>query len=164
MSCRCPVCGTRVCSVSGSKQARCTCFATQMSPKAVWSRAPAKHASESVLVVGEFLCTGVQANTERHKRRKRAKCAHVGDTNNTPPHANRKSGVNFKLPNRARVWQIWEVSRKHITQTGLLHCPEVSSESDIGRVSVWKNPGFIVEIQQLDRITSVLKFCHIEPG
>ena len=31
-------------------------------------KAPAKHASESVLVVGELLCTGVQANTERHTR------------------------------------------------------------------------------------------------
>ena len=29
-------------------------------------KAPEKHASESVLVVGELLCTGVQANTERH--------------------------------------------------------------------------------------------------
>ena len=26
------------------------------------------HASESVLVVGELLCTGVQANTEKHTR------------------------------------------------------------------------------------------------
>ena len=32
-------------------------------------KAPAKHASESVLVVGELLCTGVQANTERHTRK-----------------------------------------------------------------------------------------------
>ena len=46
-------------------------------------KAPAKHASESVLVVGELLCTGVQENTERDTQgRKRAKCAHVGDTNN----------------------------------------------------------------------------------
>ena len=44
-------------------------FATQMSPKAVWSRRTAKHASESVLVVGELLCTGVQANTERHTKK-----------------------------------------------------------------------------------------------
>ena len=29
-------------------------------------KAPAKHASESVPVVGELLCTGVQADTERH--------------------------------------------------------------------------------------------------
>ena len=32
-------------------------------------KAPAKHANESVLVVGELLCTGVQANTERHTRK-----------------------------------------------------------------------------------------------
>ena len=32
-------------------------------------KAPAKHASESVLVVGELLCAGVQANTERHARK-----------------------------------------------------------------------------------------------
>ena len=32
-------------------------------------KAPATHASESVLVVGELLCTGVQANTERHTRK-----------------------------------------------------------------------------------------------
>ena len=32
-------------------------------------KALAKHASESVLVVGELLCTGVQANTERHTRK-----------------------------------------------------------------------------------------------
>ena len=39
-------------------------------------KAPAKHASESVLVVGELLCTGVQANTERHTRKEtRAMCS-----------------------------------------------------------------------------------------
>ena len=32
-------------------------------------KASAKHASESVLVIGELLCTGVQANTERHTRK-----------------------------------------------------------------------------------------------
>ena len=32
-------------------------------------KAPAKHASESMLVVGELLCRGVQANTERHTRK-----------------------------------------------------------------------------------------------
>ena len=47
-------------------------------------KAPAKYASESVLVLGELLCTSVQANTERNTQgRKRAKCAHVGDTNST---------------------------------------------------------------------------------
>ena len=32
-------------------------------------KAPAKHTSESVLVVGELLCTGVQANTEEHTKK-----------------------------------------------------------------------------------------------
>ena len=45
-------------------------------------KAPAMHASESVLVIGELLCTSVQANTETHKERNARKCAHVGDTNN----------------------------------------------------------------------------------
>ena len=44
-------------------------FATQMSPKAVWSRRLRNMQDESVLVVGELLCTGVQANTERHTRK-----------------------------------------------------------------------------------------------
>ena len=73
-------------------------------------KAPAKHASESVLVVGELLCTGVQPNTQRHKGRKRVKYAHVGDTNNTPPQANRESGV-IQTSNRARVWQIWDAGK-----------------------------------------------------
>ena len=69
------------------------------------------HASESVLVVGEMLCTSVQANTERDTQEtKRAKCAHVGNKNNTPPHANRASGV-IQTSNRARVWQIWEARK-----------------------------------------------------
>ena len=34
-------------------------------PESCVVKAPAKHASESVLVVGELLCTSVQANTER---------------------------------------------------------------------------------------------------
>ena len=71
-------------------------------------KAPAMHASECVLVIGELLCTGVQANAERDTQgTKRVNCAHVGDTNNTPPHAIRESGV-IQTSNRARVWQIWE--------------------------------------------------------
>ena len=61
-------------------------------------KAPAKHASESVLVVGELLCTSVHANTERQTRKE------------TPPHANRESGV-IQTSNRARVWQIWEARK-----------------------------------------------------
>ena len=49
------------------KQGRCTCFATQES-ESYWVKAPAKRASESVSVVGELLCTGVQATTEEHTR------------------------------------------------------------------------------------------------
>ena len=42
-------------------------------------KAPAKHASESVLVVGELLCTGAQANTERHtKKDTREMCSSWG--------------------------------------------------------------------------------------
>ena len=50
------------------KQARCTCFAPNESESCL-VKAPAKHASESVLVVSELLCTSVQANTERHTRK-----------------------------------------------------------------------------------------------
>ena len=44
-----------------------TCFDKGKSESCL-VKAPAMHASESVLVVGELLCTGVQANTERHTR------------------------------------------------------------------------------------------------
>ena len=36
-------------------------------------KAPAMRASESVLVVSELLCTGVQANTERHTKERNAR-------------------------------------------------------------------------------------------
>ena len=56
-------------------------------------------------------CVQAFKQTQRDTQgRKRAKCAHVGDTNNTPPHANRKSGV-IQTSNRARVWQIWEARK-----------------------------------------------------
>ena len=51
------------------KQARCTCFCDTHESESCLVKAPAKYASESVLVVGELLCTGVQANTERHTRK-----------------------------------------------------------------------------------------------
>ena len=44
-----------------------TCFDKGKSESCL-VKAPAMHASESVLVVGELLCTGVQANTEKHTR------------------------------------------------------------------------------------------------
>ena len=47
-------------------------------------KAPAKHASESVLVVGELLCAGVQANAERHTRKgTREMCSCWGDKQHT---------------------------------------------------------------------------------
>ena len=77
----CVVKGERVCKVAAAatavhhmqlwntrvlgvriKQARCTCFAIQ-------NESESCYASESVLVVGELLCTGVQADTERHTRK-----------------------------------------------------------------------------------------------
>ena len=92
------------------KQARCTRFATQTSPKAVWSR---RLRNMQVSRCWWSVNCRVQAckQTQRDTQgRKRAKCAHVGDTNNTPPHANRESGV-IQTSNRARVWQIWEAKR-----------------------------------------------------
>ena len=137
------------------------------------------------------LCTGVQANTERHTRKEtREMCSCWGykqhsssrkseewrDSNFQQSSRLAKSGklertleifLMFTRPRKASDSSISciaeratlilvlknvdlklarddtgdRLSRKHITQTGLLHCPEVSSESDIGRVSVWKNPG-----------------------
>ena len=65
-------------------------------------KAPAKHASESVLVVGELLCTGVQANTERHTRKEtREMCACWGYKQHS---SSRKSGEwrdsNFQQSSR----------------------------------------------------------------
>ena len=53
-------------------------------------KVPAKHASESVLVVGELLCTGVQADTERHTRKEtREMCSCWGYKQHS---SSRKSG------------------------------------------------------------------------
>ena len=65
-------------------------------------KAPAKHASESVLVVGELLCTGVQANTERHTRKEtREMCSCWGYERHS---SSRKSGEwrgsNFQQSSR----------------------------------------------------------------
>ena len=92
------------------KQARCTCFATQKSPKAVWSRR-LRNMQVSLCWWSVNCCVQACKQTQRDTQgRKRAKCAHVGDTNNTPPHANRESGV-IQTSNRARVWQIWEARK-----------------------------------------------------
>ena len=51
-------------------------------------KALAKHASESVLVVRELLCTGVQANTERHTRKEtRERCSCWGYKQQSHDHA-----------------------------------------------------------------------------
>ena len=91
-------------------QARCTCFATQKSPKAVWSRR-LRNMQVSLCWWSVNCCVQACKQTQRDTQgRKRAKCARVGDTNNTPPHANWESGV-VQTSNRARVWQICEAKR-----------------------------------------------------
>ena len=61
-------CRTRQCSVAGANRRGSTCFANKNESESCLVKAPAKHASESVLVVGELLCTSVQAKTrETHK-------------------------------------------------------------------------------------------------
>ena len=65
-------------------------------------KAPAKHASETVLVVGELLCTSVQANTERHTRKEtREMCSCWGYKQHS---SSRKSGEwrdsNFQQSSR----------------------------------------------------------------
>ena len=65
-------------------------------------KAPAKPACESVLVVGELLCTGVQANTERHTRKEtREMCSCWGYKQHS---SSRKSGEwrdsNFQQTSR----------------------------------------------------------------
>ena len=72
-----------------------TCFG-QANPKAVWSRGLRKDTSESVLMVSELPCTGVQGHTQEHKQM-RVKCAHLWETVNRPPHVNLESGVTLKI-------------------------------------------------------------------
>ena len=63
------------------KQARCTCFATQMRPKAVWSRR-LRNMQVSLCWWSLNCCVQACKQTQRDTQgRKRAKCAHVGDTN-----------------------------------------------------------------------------------
>ena len=73
-------------------------------------KAPAKHASESVLVVGELLCTGVQANTERHTRNEtREMCSCWGYKQHS---SSRKSGEwrdsNFQQSSRLANLGCWK--------------------------------------------------------
>ena len=64
------------------KQARCTCFTTQMNPKAVWSRR-LRNMQVSMCWWSVNCCVLAWKQTQRDTQgRKRAKCAHVGGTNN----------------------------------------------------------------------------------
>ena len=84
-----------------------TCFDKGKSESCL-VKAPAMHASESVLVVGELLCTGVQANTEIHTRNEtREMCSCWGIQTTLLLTQFDESGV-IQTSNRARVWQIWE--------------------------------------------------------
>ena len=66
-------------------------------------KAPAKHASELVLVFGELLCTGVQANTERHTRKETREMCSCWGYQTTPvssPSGNRTLSFAAKLSGR----------------------------------------------------------------
>ena len=157
-------------------------------------------------------CKQTQRDTQG---RKRVKCAHVGDTNNTPPRANRESGVIQKLPTELAFGKSGKLEKTLeilLTFQGLAK-PQIRSFPSIRAVSehaililARKNVDFkltrddtsnqlsrarfiqtsllalsrsfirigyrqsfcaeesriTVESQQLDRIMSVLKFCHME--
>ena len=72
-------------------------FWTKANPKAVWSRRLRKHTSESVLMVSELLCTGVQGNTQEHKQGNARETCSCWETVSTPPHVNLESGVTLKI-------------------------------------------------------------------
>ena len=183
-----------ICMYSMTMSGTCaTHVLTKANPKAVWSRR-LRCMQVSLCWWSVNCCVQACKQTQRNTQgTERAKCAHVGDTNNTPPHAIRESGV-IQISNRARVWQFWEAredtwkylsfkrpckasdsfssSRSRCTaecansifvpkecrfsnwhvmisaigwaeyvssKRVLVHCPEVPSDSSIGRVSVKKN-------------------------
>ena len=72
-------------------------FWTRANPKAVWSRRLRKDTSESVLMVSELLCTGVQGHTQEHKQGNAREMCSCWETVNTPPHVNLESGVTLKI-------------------------------------------------------------------
>ena len=99
-------CGIRVYSMTMSGTCA-THVLTKAKPKAVWSRR-LRCMQVSRCWWSVNCCVQACKQTQRDTQgTKRAKCAHAGDTNNTPPHAIRESGV-IQTSNRARVWQIWE--------------------------------------------------------
>ena len=164
-------------------------------------KAPAMHASESVLMVGELLCTSVQANTETHTRTEtREMCSCWGYKQHS---SSRKSGewrdsnfqqssrsfkgpaepqihpaptaravllsARFRLSHRRKVVfkltcddTVDQLSRVRIIQASLLSLSRSFIRIQY-RQSFWVEEfKIIVGFQQLDRIMSVLKFCHIE--
>ena len=101
-----PLSGIRMYSMTMSGTCA-THVLTKAKPKAVWSRR-LRCMQVSLCWWSVNCCVQACKQTQRDTQgTKRAKCAHVGDTNNTPPHAIRESGV-IQTSNRARVWQIWE--------------------------------------------------------
>ena len=100
-------CGTRVCSITMSN--RCAHHVLDKGKcESCLVKAPAQHASQSALVISELLCAGVHANTKRDTEQgeTREMCS-CWDTNNTPPHVNRESGVtlNFQQSSHLRAKQ-----------------------------------------------------------
>ena len=120
------LCGIRVYSMTMSGTCA-THVLTKANPKAVWSRR-LRCMQVSLCWWSVNCCVQACKQTQRDTQgTKRAKCAHVGDTNNTPPHANRESGV-IQTSNRARVWQIWE-AREDTWKISLVQRPCRASDS-----------------------------------
>ena len=150
-------------------------------------KAPARHASESVLVVGELLCTGVQANTERHTRKEtREMWSCWGYKQHS---SSRKSGewrdstqihpapaaravllsARFRFSHRRKIdFKLTcdntsdQLSKVRIIQASLLALSRSFIRIGYRQSFCVEEFKIIVGFQQLDRIMSVLKFCHIE--
>ena len=127
---RCDDCGIRMYSMTMSGTCA-THVLTKAKPKAVWSRR-LRCMQVSLCWWSVNCCVQACKQTQRDTQgTKRAKCAHVGDTNNTPPHAIRESSV-IQTPNRARVWQIWEAredTRKYLSSKRLCKASDSFSSS-----------------------------------
>ena len=94
--CEAHMCGIRMYSMTMSGTCA-THVLTKAKPKAVWSRR-LRCMQVSLCWWSVNCCVQACKQTQRDTQgTKRAKCAHVGDTNNTPPHAIRESGV-IQLP------------------------------------------------------------------
>ena len=65
-----------------------TCFGQRQIRKLCGQGALRKHTSESVLMVSELLCTGVQGHTQEHKQGNAREMCSCLKTVNTPPHVN----------------------------------------------------------------------------